>query len=135
MKKSNSVGSRAAWDRVMTCEPRSSMLRKRRLEVGQDQGSEVSEFPLGPEFGFEHDLTFEVVGLNPGQIREHNLSARPTKFSRRNPDFEGDSTDLDAVPRPLLRDWVRECIMRFIPDGHLEDVEKLEEDEKGELEE
>jgi hypothetical protein len=57
------------------------------------------------------EVHFKRVALNQEQVELWNLPTRPTKPSSHNKDFEGDSTELDALEPELLRDLVRQSVM------------------------
>lgn len=65
-------------------------------------------------------LSFERVGLDPGDIAAHRLPTRPAKPSdKRNAAFvaafgSGDCVELDALPPDTLTDWVKDAIEHHI---------------------
>lgn len=83
--------------------------------------------------GFNPDIVFERVAVNPDQIADLNLPERPTKKTdTRHQRFaarfgsQASSVELDSIDPATLRGMVRECIEQHIPDGHLEAVEREE---------
>jgi hypothetical protein len=72
------------------------------------------------------------VALTEGQIRRYRLPSRPTKRegNRHANGFEGDSTELDALPSRVLRQMVRDCIERHIRPEQLEALRTAEESER-----
>ncbi len=78
--------------------------------------------------------TFERVALTKEQIDRHNLPSRPSKtFKQGNmhaKDFEGESTELDALPADILKDMVTECIERHIRPEELEVIREAEASER-----
>jgi hypothetical protein len=74
----------------------------------------------------------ERVSLTNEQIDEFNLPTRPTKRegnSHAN-SFEGESTELDALPAAELRRMVRECIEQHITPQALEILRAAEASER-----
>jgi hypothetical protein len=78
----------------------------------------------------------ERVALTPEQIEEYRLPSRPTKREGNNhaKKFEGDSTELDALPPNALRELVRECIERHIAAWQVEILRAAEDSERGLIE-
>jgi hypothetical protein len=74
----------------------------------------------------------ERVALTKDQIDEYRLPSRPTKRdgNAHAKDFEGDSTELDALPSSVLRDMVRGCIERHISAGQLAALRTAEDSER-----
>ena len=74
----------------------------------------------------------ERVALTEEQIAEFGLPSRPTKRegNRHAAEFEGNSTELDALPPNVLRDMVSECIERHISESELETLREAEESER-----
>jgi hypothetical protein len=76
------------------------------------------------------------VALTTQQIAQFNLPTRPTK-REGNPHakgFEGESTELDALPVAELRRLVRKCIERHIDPGALAVLREAEASEREILE-
>jgi hypothetical protein len=74
----------------------------------------------------------ERVALTEEQIEEFHLPTRPTKRvgnSHANT-FEGESTELDALPAAELRRMVRECIEKHITPEALHTLRAAEESER-----
>jgi hypothetical protein len=78
------------------------------------------------------NVTVERVALTEDQIRHYRLPTRPTKRegNRHANGFEGDSTELDALPSRVLRQMVRDCIERHIRPEQLEALRTAEESER-----
>ncbi len=74
----------------------------------------------------------ERVALTEEQIAEFSLPTRPTKRkgNRHAAGFEGNSTELDALPASELRNLVRECIERHITSNELATLRAAEESER-----
>lgn len=67
------------------------------------------------QFAPEADITFERVAVTPKQIADMNLPSRPTKTKGTHAKhFEGESTEVDAIPPAVLRQIATECILRHI---------------------
>ncbi len=82
------------------------------------------------EYSGDARIIFQRMAVTHDQVEELNLPTRPTKKSdSRAKTWEGDSVELDAIPAHALKDLVRECIQKHIPDGvqdHLRIVEQNE---------
>jgi hypothetical protein len=76
------------------------------------------------------------VALTELQIAIHDLPSRPTKRDGNTHahTFEGESTELDALPASVLRSLVRESIERHISPSQLETLRAAEESERQILE-
>jgi len=74
----------------------------------------------------------ERVALMEEQIAKYRLPTRPTKRdgNRHANGFDGDSTELDALPPNVLRSMVSECIERHISQDELEALRAAEESER-----
>jgi hypothetical protein len=74
----------------------------------------------------------ERVSLTEEQIAEFNLPTRPTKREGNThaDSFEGESTELDALPAPELRRMVRESIEQHISPQALETLRSAEKSER-----
>jgi hypothetical protein len=74
----------------------------------------------------------ERIALTEEQIEEFSLPNRPTKRegNRHANGFDGDSTELDALPANVLRTMVRECIERHISEDELSALREAEESER-----
>ena len=80
------------------------------------------------------EITFERLAVNPDQIKSWNLTTRPTKKTdTRSKNFEGESVEIEAVPASTLRRLCREAIETHLPDGWMDDMEAVEEAERGTL--
>lgn len=83
----------------------------------------------------DDSFDFEIVAVTTDQIEEWDLPTRPTKRTdSRAKNFEGDSVELDAIPPDKLRELVETCITQHIPEGHREQIEKVERVERETLE-
>ena len=84
---------------------------------------------------FGSDITFERMAITPDQIELYNLPTRETKKSDPRSKQWGDqpSVELDALPAPILRSLVRECIERHIDQEQLEFTRLIEESERNTL--
>ena len=78
------------------------------------------------------DVHFERVAVTLDQIKAMNLPTRPTKRSDPRSKGWGDkpSVELDALPAPVLRELVRECIERHIDKFTLKITKLIEEHER-----
>jgi hypothetical protein len=89
------------------------------------------------EFSEQYDCWTPIVertALTPEQIEDYSLPTRPTKREGNShaKNFDGDSTELDALPPSVLRDLVRECIELHI-DPHQVNVLREAESSEREL--
>jgi hypothetical protein len=87
------------------------------------------------EFSEQYDCqppVVERVALTEGQIAAFNLPSRPTKREGNNhaKKFEGDSTELDALPASALRQLVRDCIEEHISARQVEILREAENSER-----
>jgi hypothetical protein len=77
---------------------------------------------------------FERIALTPEQIEEFDLPSRPSKtFEQGNmhaKNFEGESTELDALPPEELKRLVTEVIERHISPEQLEVLRETEASER-----
>jgi hypothetical protein len=74
----------------------------------------------------------ERIALTPEQIDDYLLPSRPTKREGNShaKKFEGDSTELDALPANVLRALVRACIERHISADQVEILRETEDSER-----
>jgi hypothetical protein len=80
------------------------------------------------------ELHFETLAVTPAQIKKYKLPTRPTKKGdARGKAFKGRSTDLDALPAPILRQIVREAIERHLPTEELGRLKRIEQEERNTL--
>jgi hypothetical protein len=87
------------------------------------------------EFSEQYDCQppiVERIALTPGQIRALSLPSRPTKREGNThaKKFEGDSTELDALPARALRQVVRDCIEEHISARQVEILREAEDSER-----
>jgi len=83
------------------------------------------------QFAPNADLHFEQVAITPEQIDTLQLPTRPTKKSDpRASRFDGESVELDALEPRVLRDLVRECIVRHINNDALSVIRNEEASER-----
>lgn len=77
-------------------------------------------------------IYFERMAITPEQIEAMGLQTRPTKSKDPRAKKWGYSCscELDAMPAPVLRDLVRECIERHIDPDQLERSRAVEESER-----
>ena len=77
-------------------------------------------------------INFERAAITEEQILSLNLPTRETKRSDPRAKKWGDkpSVELDALPAPILREMVTECIERHIDPDLLEKTKKIEELER-----
>ncbi len=75
---------------------------------------------LGDDFDVDlTQLKFERIAVTRAQIRQLGLPSIPTKDNSKSGHglgFEGDSVEVDAVPRDVLIGLVRQCLTRHIPE-------------------
>jgi hypothetical protein len=78
------------------------------------------------------NINFERAAITEEQILRLNLPTRETKRSDPRAKRWGDkpSAELDALPAPILRDMVTECIESHIDPELLEKTKKIEELER-----
>ena len=78
------------------------------------------------------NIHFERVAVTPEQIKAMNLPTRTTKRSDPRAKGWGDSpsVELDALPAPVLRELVRECIERHLDHTTLAMTQLVEQREK-----
>lgn len=80
------------------------------------------------------DINFERVAVLPAQIEEYDLPTRPTKKSdTRSKTFEGESVEIDAMDMEVLRDMVKDCIVRHINPQTWSSELAIEEQERATL--
>jgi hypothetical protein len=78
------------------------------------------------------DITFERVAVQPWQIADWQLPARPTKKTdSRSKHFTGDSVEVDAIPPDLLRTMVERCIVQHLDERRLRVAKLAEAHERG----
>jgi hypothetical protein len=92
------------------------------------------------EFCERSDCPMPVVeraALTKEQVERYQLQSLSHKTKREGnthaKDFEGDSTEIEALTTPILRDLVRECIVRHISPDQLAEFRAAEEIERQEL--
>lgn len=79
----------------------------------------------------EAEIHFQRIAVTPEQIQALGLPTRPTKRSdTRSKGFDGDSVEVDAIPAPILRQLVRDCIERHVDGDQLERLLLVEEAER-----
>lgn len=78
------------------------------------------------------NINFERIAVTFEQINTMNLPTRETKRKDPRSHSWGDrpSVELDALPAPVLRDLVQECIERHIDQDLLERTRRIEELER-----
>lgn len=77
------------------------------------------------------NITFEIVGVTPQQIRDWKLPTRPTKKSdTRAKNFVGDSVELDAIPPRMLKKLVQDSIESVIDKRVLNLTKIIEQQER-----
>jgi len=75
------------------------------------------------------DYTLEVVALTREQVERWNLPERPTKRNEHDhlaKKWQGNSTELDAIPPQQLRALIQDCVERHIDPGILERTRRIE---------
>jgi hypothetical protein len=90
------------------------------------------------EFCERHDCPLpEIVrvALTKEQIERYRLPSRPTKKdgNKHAKDFDGDSTEIEALTSVVLRDMVRDCIERHIDPEELAELRADEDVERNRL--
>jgi hypothetical protein len=84
------------------------------------------------QFASAVEIHFERMAVLPSQIVSLNLPSRPTKKTdSRNRGFAGESVELDSIPPGQLRALVRMCIERHVDPRQLEQIQRVEESERG----
>jgi hypothetical protein len=83
------------------------------------------------------DIHFERMTVTPKQIKKLKLPTRETKKKDPRSRVWGDkpSVELDAIPAPILRELVRECIERHLDGISLEVTRLIEQRERETLSE
>lgn len=86
------------------------------------------------EFGA--NFYFEQRAVTQEQITQLGLPTRPTKRgkNRHAKNWEGESVELDAIPVPVLRQMVEQCITQHIDERALKESQRVERLEKETLE-
>lgn len=87
-------------------------------------------------FAPDAEIHFERIGVTPLQIKKMKLPRAPYKGTN-NPhakDWKGPTTELEAIPVPVLLDLVRDCITENIDLAHTNSVAKAEEADRKILE-
>lgn len=81
------------------------------------------------------EIRFERMAITEAQIRQYNLPTRPAKGRGKRKDDWGDkpTVELDALPAPILRSLVRECITRHINQDVWRDLQLIEQQERATL--
>ena len=81
------------------------------------------------------DIDFEQVAITQEQAKRYKLPTRPTKKTDPRAKKWGDrpSVELDALPAPILRDMVRECIERHLDPEILKKSKAVEAAERATL--
>jgi hypothetical protein len=81
------------------------------------------------------DITFERIAITPSQITTYNLPQRPTKKKDPRSKKWGDnpSVELDALPAPVLRDLVKDCIEQHLNQDEWAIVKMVEKSERNTL--
>ncbi len=83
------------------------------------------------QFAPDIDIEFTRIAVTAEQIRDEDLSTRPTKRTdTRSNGFRGESVELDAIQPDLLRGMVRWCIERHIHQRALESHRVVEASER-----
>lgn len=84
------------------------------------------------QFAGDVEIHFRRVAVLPEQIAAWHLPSRPTKKTdSRSKSFDGESVELDAIPPHQLRELVQECIERHIDVRTLEQIQRVEQAERG----
>ena len=87
------------------------------------------------EFAPEADIHFDRVAVTAPQIESLNLPTRPTKTTdSRSKGFVGGSVEVDAIPPAHLKRLVRACIEQHVDERRLEQLRRVEEQERATLE-
>ena len=74
-------------------------------------------------FAPDTEIRFHRVAVIPQQIKDWDLPTRPTKQTdSRSKRFSGESVEVDAIPPKILRELVRQAIVRHLD---LDEIEKL----------
>jgi len=74
-------------------------------------------------FAPDKEIRFHRVAVIPQQIKDWDLPTRPTKQTdSRSKRFSGESVEVDAIPPKILRELVRQAIVRHLD---LDEIEKL----------
>jgi len=71
---------------------------------------------------FGVDAYFERIALTQEQVEYYNLPTRETKKSNHVKDFKGESTELDALPPDVLKQLIRDCILKHINSRDIENI-------------
>jgi hypothetical protein len=95
------------------------------LDIPRKVEEDIRDFAPGAE------IHFEPVAVTAQQIEELGLPTRPTKKKdSRSHGFQGESVEVDAIPPGVLRDLVRDCIVRHVDQRALEVTRVAEASER-----
>jgi hypothetical protein len=89
---------------------------------------------------FDGDFQFVPLAVTPEQIEEMDLPTKPPKTKKSthakatNWQEDQGTVEAEAIPPETMRSILREAIESHIPAGHLEALERIEEEEKSTLE-
>jgi hypothetical protein len=81
------------------------------------------------------DITFERIAITPAQSSSYDLPQRPTKKTDPRSKQWGDkpSVELDALPAPVLRKLVKDCIEKHINQDEWAIMQMVEQAERNTL--
>ena len=87
------------------------------------------------QFAPNVDLHFERIAVTEEQIRAMRLPTRPAKKTegRRQRYNENYSVELDAIAPDVLRQMVRDVLIRFMPEARLAELKAIEAKEREEF--
>jgi hypothetical protein len=96
---------------------------------GVDAGEKIEQTLR--EMAPDAEILFERIAVQPWQIEQWNLPARPTKTSEtRSKNFGNISVELDAIDPDRLRSLVRLAIEKHLPKRRLRILKAAEESER-----
>lgn len=94
-------------------------------DAARDINAKLTEYAVSDSF------TFTQLAVLPNQIDFFQLPSRPTKQSdSRSKGFSHRSVELDAIPPDILRRLVRHTIDEHLPDGFMENIRLVENEER-----
>ena len=85
-------------------------------------GEELSDTIIKKMKAFGVDAYFERIALTTQQIEYYNLPTRYTKKTTHKKGFKGPSTELDALPPDVLKELIRNCILKHINPHDIENI-------------
>ena len=85
--------------------------------------------------GWQGNLTFNRLAVNPEQIDQMGLIARPRKETDRRSKEVTQAVEAEAIPAPAMRDILESALQALIPNWLIEYLKVVEKHEQQELRE